>query len=98
MSGALLTDQRLHSNICAGAAARLFEKINEMMIDTMQNSGKPAEENGQNGLYETNSDLRERGAENRLVLERSLYHQANLHPFVFGAAALGSGTAYRKKK
>ena len=72
---------------------RLFEKMNEVMIDSMQNSGKSAPENDKNGLYETNSNLRERGAEDRFVLEHSLYQQANLHPLVFGALALGGGIA-----
>ena len=70
---------------------RLYEKMNETMIDSMQNSGKPASENGQDGLYETNSDLRMRGAEDRFVIEHSIYQQANLHPFVFGALAIGGG-------
>ena len=72
---------------------RLFDKMNETLINSMQNSGKPATDDGQNGLYETNSNLQMRGAEDRFVLERSLYQQANLHPLVFGALALGGGVA-----
>ena len=72
---------------------RLFDKMNETMIDSMQNSGKPAADEGQNGLYETNSNLRERGAEDRFVIEHSVYQQANLHPLVFGALAIGGGVA-----
>ncbi|MGI8495923.1 MAG: hypothetical protein ACR2L1_11525 [Pyrinomonadaceae bacterium] len=59
----------------------------------MQNSGEPAKANGKDGLYKTNSNLRERGAENRFVLERSVYQESKLHPFLTGALAIGGGIA-----
>ena len=69
------------------------EKLNEMMIDTMQNSGEPARGFRQDSLYETHSALRERGDENRFTLERSVYQRASMHPLLTGALAVGGGLA-----
>lgn len=71
---------------------RLFDKMNESMIDSMQNSGEPAKARP-DGLYETNSNLRERGAADRFVLEESLYQRANIHPIVTAGVLLGGGLA-----
>ena len=70
---------------------RLYEKMNEMLIDSMQNSGEPAKANRENGLYETNSDLRMRGAEDRFVLEHSIYQESKLHPYISTALLIGGG-------
>jgi short-subunit dehydrogenase len=72
---------------------RLHEKINESMIDSMQNSGLPARVNRHDGLYETNSRLSERGAQERFVLEHSLYQRAKLHPALTATIAVAGGVA-----
>lgn len=72
---------------------RLFDKMNESMIDSMQNSGEEPRSNRPDGLYETNSNLRERGAADRFVLEESLYQRANIHPIVTAGVLLGGGLA-----
>ncbi|TAK61625.1 SDR family oxidoreductase [Methylobacter sp.] len=72
---------------------RLYEKMNETTIDTKQNSGKKAEANRPDGLYQTNSKLHERGSEERFVLENSIYQQAKIHPVAAGALIVGGGAA-----
>jgi short-subunit dehydrogenase len=72
---------------------RLYEKMNEMMIDSFQNSGEPAAQNRRDGLHETNSKLRERGAEERFVLERSVYQKIKMHPLVTAGLVFGGGFA-----
>lgn len=79
-----------HSSM-AKNAPRLFDKINESMIDSMQNSGEPAQANRPDGLYGTNSDLRERGAPERFTMETSVYQKAKMHPYLTGALAIGAG-------
>jgi short-subunit dehydrogenase len=81
---------KTHSSM-AQNAPRLYEKMNEMMIDSMQNSGEPAQPHRSDGLYETNSDLRERGAPERFTMETSVYQKAKMHPFLTGALAVGAG-------
>lgn len=70
---------------------RAFDKMNEMTIDSMQNSGEPPQPNRHDGLYKTNSDLRERGAPERFTLERSVYQKAKMRPILSGALAVGAG-------
>ena len=72
---------------------RLHEKMNESMIDTMQNSGEPPRANRNDGLYDTNSRLAERGARDRFVLEHSMYQQARLHPVLTASIAVAGGIA-----
>lgn len=72
---------------------RLHEMMNESMIDSMQNSGEPAQANRQDGLYDTNSRLSERGAQDRFVLEHSLYQKARLHPALTATIAVAGGVA-----
>jgi short-subunit dehydrogenase len=81
---------KLHSTM-AKLAPRLGEKMNEMTIDSSQNSGEPARPNREDGLYETNSDLRERGKPERFTMEHSLYQESKLHPILTGALAVGAG-------
>ena len=83
---------KLHSSMALNTP-RAYEKMNEMVIDSMQNSGMPALANRPDGLYETNSNLRERGAKSRFVLEESLYQRAKMHPVIFGALAVGGAVA-----
>jgi short-subunit dehydrogenase len=68
-------------------------KINEMVIDTRQNSGRPAEENRPDGLYTPNSNLRERGSEDRFVMEYSPYQKAMMHPYLTAGLLIGGGVA-----
>jgi short-subunit dehydrogenase len=81
---------KLHSTM-AKLAPRLGEKMNEMTIDSSQNSGQPAQPNRHDGLYDTNSDLRERGKPERFTLEHSVYQESKLHPILTGALAVGAG-------
>ncbi|HEY0462039.1 MAG TPA: SDR family oxidoreductase [Pyrinomonadaceae bacterium] len=81
---------KLHSSM-AKLAPRTGEKVNEMMIDSFQNSGEPARQNRSDGLYDTNSNLRERGARERYVVETSVYQESKLHPLITGALAVGAG-------
>jgi short-subunit dehydrogenase len=72
-------------------APRLTDKFMEMTGESQQNSGKPSDPNRPDGLYETHSDLRERGSEERYVLETSIYQKAKIHPVISGAIAIGAG-------
>lgn len=72
---------------------RAFDKMNELMIDSLQNSGESVKANRPDGLYKTNSNLRERGAGDRFVLEDSLYQLAKIHPLVTAGILLGGGVA-----
>jgi len=83
---------KLHSSMALNAP-RLFEKMNEMIIDSAQNSGEPSPVNRPDGLYDTNSKLNQRGTKERFVLEDSLYQRAKIHPLVFSALAVGGGLA-----
>ena len=83
---------KVHSSM-AWNTPRLHEKMNESMIDRMQNSGEPAAENRSDGLYDTNSRLSERGAQDRFVLERSVYQKAKLHPVLTATIAVAGGVA-----
>jgi hypothetical protein len=74
-------------------APAVGEMINEATIDSMQNSGRTAEANRPDGLYSTNSKLRERGNEDRYVVETSPYVTAKMHPWVTAGLAVGGGLA-----
>jgi short-subunit dehydrogenase len=71
----------------------LGEMLNEATIDSMQNSGKSAEPNRKDGLYSTNSKLKERGDEERYVVETSPYVTAKMHPWLTAGLAVGGGLA-----
>jgi short-subunit dehydrogenase len=83
---------KVHSSMALNTP-RLHAKMNESMIDTMQNSGEPASANRHDGLYDTNSRLSERGAQDRFVLEHSVYQQARLHPVLTATIAVAGGVA-----
>jgi short-subunit dehydrogenase len=72
-------------------APRLTDKFMEMTGESQQNSGQPAKPNRPEGLYETHSDLRERGEQDRFVIENSPYQKAKIHPVITGALAIGAG-------
>jgi short-subunit dehydrogenase len=81
---------KVHS-VMATYAPRLNDKAMEMTIDSAQNSGDPAKINRPDGLYETNSNLRERGERNRVVLEQSLYQKTKIHPYLTIGLVIGGG-------
>jgi short-subunit dehydrogenase len=83
---------KVHSSMALNTP-RLHEKMNESMIDSMQNSGEPAAMKRSDGLYDTNSRLSERGAQDRHVLEHSLYQRAKLHPALTATIAVAGGVA-----
>jgi short-subunit dehydrogenase len=72
-------------------APYLTDKFMAMSGESQQNSGKPANPNRQDGLYDTNSNLRERGKQDRFVMEESVYQRAKIHPYLTGAIAIGAG-------
>jgi short-subunit dehydrogenase len=72
---------------------RLYDRINELIIDSVQNSGQPAQPDRPDGLYQTNSKLEERGSDDRLVLEDSLYQHYKIHPLLTAGIIAGSGLA-----
>lgn len=83
---------KIHSSMALNAP-RFYDKMNELMLDSMQNSGDSAQAQRPDGLYETNSKLHERGARDRFVLEESLYQRAKIHPFVTTGVLIGGGIA-----
>jgi short-subunit dehydrogenase len=70
---------------------RLYEKMNEWVMDSRQNSGKKAQADRPDGLYKTNSKLRQYGIDDRFVLKNSLYQQMKLHPLLWGIGLVGGG-------
>ena len=83
---------KVHSSMALNAS-RLHEKMNESVIDYFQNSGERAKPNRRDGLYDSNSRLRERGVQDRFVLEHSLYQKAKLHPALTATIAVAGGVA-----
>jgi len=83
---------KVHSSMALNTP-RLHEMMNQSMIDSMQNSDEPAPPNRSDGLYDTNSRLAERGAQDRFVLEHSLYQRAKLHPALTATIAVAGGVA-----
>lgn len=81
---------KVHS-VMATYAPRFNDKAMEMTIDSAQNSGDPAKITRPDGLYETNSNLRERGERNRVVLEQSLYQKTKIHPYLTIGLVIGGG-------
>lgn len=79
---------KAHSVVGMGLP-RLFAWVNERVIDRAQNAGRPAEAHRPDGLYRSNSDLRQRGAADRHVISRSAYQQAEMHPVLAAAVAVG---------
>lgn len=83
---------KAHSSMALNAP-RLYDKANELILNSAQNSGAESPENRSDGLYQTNSKLHERGAQERFVREHSIYQESKLHPLVFGALAIGGTLA-----
>lgn len=72
-------------------APRLTDKVMERSMIRMQQSDEPAEEQGENGLYDPSGELEERGNYLGHVAESSLYTKASLHPMLTAAFAVGTG-------
>ncbi|PYS99989.1 MAG: short-chain dehydrogenase [Acidobacteria bacterium] len=83
---------KLHSSLALNAP-RLYDTMQEKIIDSAQNSGEPSVINRHDGLHETNSSLRERGSAERFVLEESLYQRAKIHPLLTAGLLAGGGVA-----
>lgn len=81
---------KAHSSLALNTP-RAYDKLNELILNSAQNSGEDSPANRADGLYETNSKLKERGKQERFVLEHSLYQQTNLHPLVSLGLLLGAG-------
>jgi hypothetical protein len=71
---------------------RLSDMFKEKTIDSLQNSGEPAKPRG-DGLYQPHSNLRERGSEDRFVMETSPYQKAQMHPLLTAGLVIGGGIA-----
>ncbi len=72
---------------------RLSDIMKEKTIDSLQNSGEPAQTKRPDGLYQPNSNLRQRGSEERFVMEDSLYQRAKIHPLLTAGLIIGGGIA-----
>jgi short-subunit dehydrogenase len=83
---------KAHSSMALNTP-RVFDKFNEFTIDSMQNSGEAPDRDRPDGLWETNSNLRERGSKDRIVMRHSIYHTANMHPYLLAAGIIGGGLA-----
>jgi short-subunit dehydrogenase len=81
---------KIHSSM-AKMMPRTSEKLNEMTIDSAQNSGRSARSNRRDGLYRSNTKLHERGDTTRFTMEESLYQRAKIHPLISGVLAVGAG-------
>lgn len=83
---------KVHSSMSLNTP-RVYEKVNQAVIDRLQNSGEPASPDRGDGLYDTNSRLSERSARDRFVIEHSLYQQARFHPALTATLAVAGGFA-----
>ena len=83
---------KLHSSMALNAP-RLYDMFNESTIDSMQNSGEPSVINRRDGLHQTNSKLRERGFDDRYVMETSVYQKAKMHPLLTAGLLAGGSLA-----
>jgi len=79
---------KIHTSIAINMP-KVYDAVNEKMIDSMQNSGEAPSQDRTDGLHHTNSNLRERGAADRFVLESSVYQQAKLHPLITTSLLVG---------
>lgn len=83
---------KLNSTL-GGVAPRLTDYMMERSIDSSQNSGRPRPANRQDGLYESNSNLRERDPKYKVIFEDSPMQRAYLNPLVTGALLGGAAIA-----
>lgn len=74
-------------------APRLTDKVMEWGMADQQFKNEPKAADRPEGLYESRSDLRERGTYDGFVFEESLYQRAKLNPVVTNALLIGGAAA-----
>jgi len=72
-------------------APRLTDRVMERAMFSQQHSGVPKQTHGDRALYQGKAGLEERGGYRGHVMESSAYTKASLHPFLTGAAVVGTG-------
>ena len=77
----------------ANYTPRMNDRVMEMIGESSQDSGIPADDARRDGLHQTNSDLRERGSMDRFVMETSVYQKAKMHPMLTAGLLAGGGLA-----
>lgn len=78
------------NSLLGGVAPRLTDYMMERSIDSSQNSGKPRRANRRDGLYESNSNLRERDPKYKVMFEESPMQRLYLNRLVTGALLGGA--------
>lgn len=79
------------NSLMGGIAPRLTDYQMERNIDKQQNSGRPRKPNRHDGLYQTNSNLRERDPKYKVIFEESPMQRAWLNPALTGTLLIGAG-------
>jgi short-subunit dehydrogenase len=74
-------------------APRLTDRVMEATMFQMQQTGEPAREPRDGGLYEASGGLEERGGRSTYVMESSIYTKATMRPLVTTALLFGAGLA-----
>lgn len=72
---------------------RLRDALYKRLAYRVQSSGRPARAGQSCCLEHPTDELQERGSEEKITFESSLYTQAALHPIVSGLLILGGGVA-----
>jgi short-subunit dehydrogenase len=80
-------------SLMGNLAPRLTDKAMEWSAAATQQKASPDTGNRPDSLYETHSDLRERGNYDGIVFEESLYQRAKLNPLVTSAILIGGAAA-----
>jgi short-subunit dehydrogenase len=74
-------------------APRLVDRLMESFMISLQKTGEPARDRGEDGLHRAAGTLEERGGRHAYVSERSLYTRASLRPVLSSALLVGAGLA-----
>ncbi|HEX8565737.1 MAG TPA: SDR family oxidoreductase [Pyrinomonadaceae bacterium] len=80
-------------SLMGNLAPRLTDKAMEWSAAATQQKASPDLGNRPDSLYETHSDLRERGNYDGIVFEESLYQRAKLNPLLTSAILIGGAAA-----
>jgi short-subunit dehydrogenase len=80
-------------SLMGNLAPRLTDKAMEWSAAATQQKASPDMGNRPDSLYETHSDLRERGNYDGIVFEESLYQRAKLNPLLTSAILIGGAAA-----
>jgi short-subunit dehydrogenase len=80
-------------SLMGNLAPRLTDKAMEWSAAALQQKASPDTGDRPESLYETHSDLRERGNYDGIVFEESLYQRAKLNPLVTSAILIGGAAA-----